>query len=143
LSLDQRLQQHLSVERLLANLLLPIAVSGTLLAGFGVFAVVMHMVASRRREIAMRMVLGASPAMILYDTGRAGLGLALGGATFGCGGALAAEKLLAASTFDSRALDPAVLLSVTVVVLLTTLIAVWLPARRAARHDPAEALRAP
>ena len=142
LSLDQRLRRHLSVERLLANLLVPIAAVGTLLAGFGVFALVMHMVASRRREIALRMVLGASPATIVYDVGRTGLRLALGGALLGCGGALAAERLLAANTFGSRALDPGVLSAAALLMLLTTLVAVWLPARRAARHDPAEVLRA-
>ncbi len=142
LSLDQRLQRHLSVERLLSNLLAPIAVLGTLLAGFGVFALVMQMVTSRRREIAVRMVLGASPATIVYDTASTGLRLALGGLVFGCLGALAADRLLAASTFGSRAIDPEVLLSVAVLMLMTTLVAVWLPARRAARHDPAEALRA-
>ncbi len=143
LSLDQRLQRHLSVERLLSNLLLPIAAAGTLLAGFGVFALVMHMVTSRRREIALRMVLGASPATIMHDMGRTGLRLAMGGTVFGCGGALVADRLLAASTFGSRAVDPAVLLSVAVLMLVTTMVAVWLPARRAARHDPAEVLRAP
>ena len=76
LSLDQRLQRHLSVERLLSNLLAPIAAVGTLLAGFGVFALVMHMVTSRRREIALRMVLGASPATIVlrHGTHRASAG---------------------------------------------------------------------
>ena len=142
LSLDQRLQRHLSIERLLSNLLVPIAAVGTMLAGFGVFALVMHMVTNRRREIALRMVLGASPATILYATGRTGLRLALGGTILGCGGALAAERLLAASTFGSRALDPPVLLSVAGLMLVTTLAAVWFPARRASRHDPAEVLRA-
>jgi len=141
-TLDQRLQRHLSVERLLANLLVPIAAAGTLLAGFGVFALVMHMVHSRRREIALRMVLGATPATIVYDIGRTGLHLALGGSIVGAGGALAAERLLAASTFGSRALDLGVLLSVAALMFLTTIVAVWLPARRAARHDPAGVLRA-
>jgi len=141
LSLDERLRQHLSLERLLAVLLVPIAVAGTLLAGFGVFALVMHMVTSRRREIALRMVLGATPASIVYETGRLGLGLAAAGALVGTGGALVAERLLAASTFESHALDPAVLPIVVGALALTTLVAVWLPARRAARHDPAEVLR--
>ena len=47
----------------------------------------------------------------------------------------------AASTFGSRALDLGVLLSVAALMFLTTMVAVWLPARRAARHDPAGVLR--
>lgn len=137
-----RFEAHVSTERVLAGLLVPLAGTGLLLAGFGIFAVVMHAVYQRRREIAVRMVLGASPADIMRETGRSGLRMAASGVVLGSLGAAGAGRLLASVAYGVSPLNPLGLVAVTIAVALTTLAAVWIPARRAAGQDPALALRA-
>ena len=83
-----------------------------LLAAFGVFAIVAHLVTARRRELAVRMVLGATPGAILRMTIREGLTLTAIGLAVGTGGALAAGRSLGALTFGVAPLDPGTLLAV-------------------------------
>jgi predicted lysophospholipase L1 biosynthesis ABC-type transport system permease subunit len=140
-TLDQRLAGHLATERLLTGLLVPLGVMGGLLATLGVFAIVTHLVSARRRELAVRMVLGASPASILTLALGDGLKMTLAGVALGALGAVLAGRSLVALTFGVAPLDPGTIAAAAGLTLLTTTLAVWWPARRAARLDPIVALR--
>jgi ABC-type antimicrobial peptide transport system permease subunit len=118
------------------------AVVTLLLGVVGLYGVLAYLVTLRTRELGIRIALGATPrrvasAMTRYGLGLAGIGLAAGLASF----ALVA-RFIGAQLFGVRANDPLTLLLATVLLLVVAAAASWLPARRAARIDPADALRA-
>ncbi len=97
--------------------------------------------AQRTREIGVRMALGATPGGIARMVlGRAACSIAAG-AALGVVGSLLAARLLKAVLFQVSARDPLVLTGALAVLAGTVLLAAWIPARRAARVDPMEALR--
>ena len=112
-----------------------------LLGSVGLYGVVSYTVAQRRREIAIRMAVGARAAdvgrLVLTEAG----GLALIGAALGVGAAVALTRRLQALLFETSPLDPTVFLGVSTILVAVCLLASWLPARRAARVDPMHALR--
>lgn len=140
-TLDERFAGAIARERLLADLLLPLAAAGALLAGFGVFAVVTQLVVSRRRELALRMVLGATPGRILMTALNEGWSLAVVGVVFGAAAAMAAGRGLQSLTFGVGLIDPRTLAVVVTALLATITAAVWWPAWRASKLDPATVLR--
>ena len=129
-------------ERAFVMVLLVIAAGLALLLGsVGLYGVVSYTVAQRRREIAIRMAVGARAAdvgrLVLTEAG----GLAVVGAALGIGAAVALTRRLQALLFETSPLDPAVFLGVSTILVGVCLLASWLPARRAARIDPMHALR--
>jgi putative ABC transport system permease protein len=112
-----------------------------LLAGVGVFGVVSFSVAQRTREIGIRLALGALPAQVLKSVLLDGLRLALIGIALGALGTLALHRALSHLLYAVNPTDPATLLAVAMLLLATVLAACWIPARRATRVDPMEALR--
>ena len=112
------------------------------LAVVGVFAVFMQSVAQRTREIGVRMALGAGPG----DIQRLVLGRAMAVATMGVGVglgmALFASRLLTTLLYEVEPHDPTVLLALAVLLVIVTIGASYLPARRAAHIDPLETIRA-
>ena len=122
-------------------LLLAAAGLALLLGAVGLYGVVSHTVAERRREIAVRVAVGARTAdvrrLVLTEAG----GLALAGAALGVGAAAALTRRLQALLFETSPLDPAVFAAVPALLIAVCLLAGWLPARRAARIDPTTALR--
>ena len=129
-------------ERAFVMVLLVIAAGLALLLGsVGLYGVVSYTVAQRRREIAIRMAVGARAAdvgrLVLTEAG----GLAVVGAALGVGAAVALTRRLQALLFETSPLDPAVFLGVSTILVGVCLLASWLPARRAARIDPMNALR--
>src|SRR5262245_9653776 len=112
------------------------ALAAIALSTLGVYAVSAQTMALRRRELAIRLALGAAPARLL----RLVLGGALRpvgiGVLLGLGGAVVAGRFLAGLLYRVRATDPGVLLGASLLLGLTALVAVWLPARRATRADP-------
>ena len=130
-------------ERAFVMILLVVAAGLALLLGsVGLYGVVSYMVAQRRREIAIRMAVGAQVAdvrrLVLTEAG----GLALIGTALGAAAAVALTRRLQALLFETSPLDPAVFLGVSTLLVGVCLLASWLPARRAARIDPMTALRA-
>ena len=113
-----------------------------LLGSVGLYGVVAYMVAQRRREIAVRMAVGAQVTdvrrLVLTEAGA----LALLGALLGIGAAVVLTRRLQALLFETSPLDPAVFAAVSTLLIGVCLLASWLPARRAARIDPCTALRA-
>lgn len=95
----------------------------------------------RRREIAVRLALGAQPNGVLRLTVREGMTLVAIGLVVGAAGALSATRLLKASLFETNVYDPLTFVTVPVVLGAVALAASYVPARRAAAVDPLVALR--
>jgi predicted permease len=114
---------------------------GLLLALVGLYALVAHAVSQRTREIGIRMAVGARPGNVLRMVMRHGLSLSLAGIALGLVIAAAMNNLLRAAFPVSSGVNPALFLFVVPAVLAVTLVAAFIPARRAARIDPLIALR--
>jgi predicted permease len=117
------------------------ALLALLLGAVGLYGVISYVVAERRSEIGVRVALGASPASVSSLVLREGLLLAALGAGLGLAGALLLTRFLQAALFEVSAHDPLTFGAVSVILLVITLAAAWLPARRAAHIDPLEAMR--
>jgi predicted permease len=115
--------------------------SALLLAVVGVYGVLSFVMRRRRREIAVRMALGAQPRTIRGLAIGAGLRLAAIGVVVGLIAALAGGRALRALLFEVSPSDPATIAATGVVLLGAALLASWLPARRATTVSPAEVLR--
>jgi putative ABC transport system permease protein len=111
-----------------------------LLAALGIHGVVSYGVAQRTREFGLRMALGSTPGQLKAMVIRSGLKSALIGLVVGMGGAAALASTLRALLYGVAPLDPVVMVSVAVLLLLVALLANYLPARRATSIDPMEAL---
>jgi ABC-type antimicrobial peptide transport system permease subunit len=111
------------------------------LAVVGLYGVKAYSVARRTREIGIRMALGAQPGMVLRLIMREGSVMLLSGLALGLLLAAATGKILSGILFEVGALDPPAFASAFVVLAAATLLATWLPARRATRINPMVALR--
>lgn len=112
-----------------------------LLAAIGLYAVMAQAVAARRRELGVRMALGAESGDVLALVVRQGMAQAILGAACGLVAAWFATRALSGLLFGLSANDPGTFAGAAAVLLLVALSACWLPARRAARTDPAVVLR--
>jgi len=112
------------------------------LAAIGIYGMLAGSVTERRREIGLRMALGASPENILGMFVRDGVGLAAVGMGIGLAGAAGASRALESLLFGVSPLDPLVYAAVVAILGLVAALAGWLPASRAAKIDPAATLRA-
>ena len=140
-TLDERVAEAFARERLIARLLASLGVAGVALALLGLFAVVHHQVHRRRRDIAIRLALGATSPTVIGSLVTDGAGLAAAGALAGAVVSVGTGGLLASLLYGVRPGDPATIASVAALVIGMAAIAAWVPARSAARVDPAEALR--
>ena len=123
-------------------LMLGIASGAALLLGaIGIYGVISYMVSLRTREIGVRMALGAAPGEIGRMVSRQGLTMAAAGVAIGLLAALVLTRYLRALLFEVSPTDPLTLGGVALALLVVALVASWLPARRAARVEPAVALR--
>ncbi len=122
-------------------LLASFAAVAVVLAAVGVYGVLAFIVAQRTREIGVRLAMGAAPQDVVRLIVREGAVLALAGLIAGFAGALAAGRTLATMLFGVTPQDPATFAGVAIALTAAALAASYLPARRAARVDPMEALR--
>jgi ABC-type antimicrobial peptide transport system permease subunit len=127
--------------RLLATLLLLFGLMGLTLGALGIYGVLAYAVSQRRQEIGVRVALGASPRSVLQLIVGHGMLLAGIGVIAGVAGALVFTRAMAAVLYDVRTNDIAPFATVVTVLLGAALLASWLPARRALRIDPVQALR--
>jgi ABC-type antimicrobial peptide transport system permease subunit len=123
--------------------ILSIAAAMALLLGMiGIYGVVAYTVAQRRREVGIRLALGAEPAAVRGMFLRQGVILSATGCGVGLAGAMALSSLMKSLLFGVTPLDPITYAVMPVVLLVTAVVACYVPARRAAAVDPAETLRA-
>jgi putative ABC transport system permease protein len=106
-----------------------------------VYALLAYTVVQRRREIALRMALGASPRRVAKSSVMESLVLAAAGGTIGIVGAAAGSRFARALLFGVAPQDPVTLAAAVAVLLVVVVAASWLPARRAASIDPGHAMR--
>jgi len=122
--------------------LLAIAASVTLMLGvIGIYGVMSYVVSQRTGEIGIRMALGAEPRSVGVMIVRQGGTVALGGAAVGLGVALAGGRAIESLLYGIGPRDPGVIATTTLILMGVALFACWIPARRAARLSPLDALR--
>ncbi len=143
--------QAKTMERHLAAMLLPARLGAMTISAFatlalalaviGLYGVVSYTVARRSREVGIRMALGAAPGRIVRLLMTGGLQLVVIGGVSGLILALAGTRVLRGLLFGISSLDPITYALVPVLLLGVTVLATWLPARRATHADPVRALR--
>jgi hypothetical protein len=111
------------------------------LAAIGIYGVIAFVVGLSRREIAIRLALGANRGQVLRVVMGNGMLLVLAGLVLGVLGALAGGKVIQAQLYGVAPGDPAILIAVSGAVVLVALLASWLPARRAALVEPQAVLK--
>jgi predicted permease len=128
--------------RLLAQLLGAFAGLALLLAAVGTYGVLSYVATERRREIGIRIALGAARSSVLALVMTQGLQLTILGVVVGLAGALGLNRLIGSVLFGVQPTDPTTLAAVTMTITLVAAGACWLPAWRASRLDPNAVLRA-
>lgn len=141
-TLDDAVSDAVARPRLVTALFGLFGALGLALGALGLYGVLSYLVSQRRREIGVRLALGAPPREVLLMVMTRGLGLAGTGVAIGLVGALALTRLMQSILFGVTATDPMTFVGVAVVLLLVAVLASWLPAHRAMRVDPLIALRA-
>jgi predicted permease len=140
-SLDDVLSDSVARQRMTATLLGSFALLTLALAAIGIFGVLSYSVAQRTREIGVRMAIGADPADILGLILRQAAGITVIGVSAGLIAAIFGARLINGLLFQTRPSDPFSLSISIAALVLATLIAVSIPAIRAASVNPVEALR--
>ena len=141
-SMRERLDQATGRPRFQATLLTAFAAVGVLLAAIGLSGVMSFLVAQRRREIGVRMALGATPGSIVALTLAFAARSTAAGLLIGAAGALIMTRWLRAQLFQVAPGDPRPIAAAALLLVFVALIAAAGPARRAARTDPMTTLRA-
>jgi len=140
-ALSDKVSASVATPRFAASLLAGFAGVALLLAAIGLYGVLSYGVSERRREIGVRAALGASRARLVGLIVREGLTVVLAGLVVGLAGAAALSRLMEAALFGVTPLDPLSYLVAPLVLLVVAVGACLIPARRASRVEPAEALR--
>ncbi|HEV2298343.1 MAG TPA: ABC transporter permease [Candidatus Acidoferrales bacterium] len=138
---SEQIDRLLFQERLIARLSGFFGILALALACIGLYGLLAYEVARRTREIGIRMALGAQQWDVLRLVVRQGITLAVAGAIAGIGVALAVTRYLSTFLYGISAADPLTFAAVAVLLTLVALAACYVPARRATRVDPMEALR--
>jgi predicted permease len=135
------LDARLAERRFLLSLLGGFALVALLLAGIGIYGVMAYTVGRRRHEFGIRAALGASRSELSHLVLRQGLIVTLAGVMLGTLGAFAVTRVMDRLLYGVGRADPLVFGAVTTLLGLCSLLACWLPARRAATADPMSVLR--
>ena len=141
LTMQQRVEQASSSERERALLMGMFAALAALIAGSGIFGVLSHLVARRRPELGVRMALGAGARDVFWVVLGRGLAMAALGTACGFAAVLPLTGALEGMLFEIQPFDSVVALATAVALIGVALLACYLPARKAAKLDPADILR--
>ena len=140
-TMNQVMSEWVSRSRFNTLLLGLFAALATLLSAVGIFGVMNYSVALRTREIGLRLAVGAQPRQVLLLILRQGLLLTIVGVGLGLVAAFALTRLLSGLLFGVTAVDATTFTTISVLLVIVSLLACYLPARRAMRIDPLRALR--
>jgi putative ABC transport system permease protein len=140
-TMEQLLGDVVQMDRFAMLLITLFAVGGLITAAGGVYALLAYTVMQRRREIALRMALGASPRRVARSIVMESLLLAAIGGTIGMAGAVAGSRFARTLLFGVAPQDPLTIATAALVLLIVVVAASWLPARRASLIDPSRAMR--
>jgi len=132
---------NLRDQRLLADLAAAFAALAVFLAAVGLYGAISYSVSRRTAEIGIRMALGADRGRVVAQVLRESFLLVGGGMAMGIALAMAAARLIASQLYGLAPRDPATLAGAAVVIVAVTMVASFVPARRASRIDPMAALR--
>ncbi|MBF5042254.1 FtsX-like permease family protein [Aggregicoccus sp. 17bor-14] len=138
--MEERLATSVATPLRLTWLVGAFATVAVALAALGVFGVMAYAVAQQRRELGVRMALGAAPGAIVRGVMRQGALRALAGLVLGLAAALPGTRALQSVLFEVRPTEPLALAAAALALLGVAMLACWVPARRAARIPPAELL---
>jgi ABC-type antimicrobial peptide transport system permease subunit len=134
--MDSVFAESISRPRLLAQLLGAFAGLALLLAAIGTYGVLSYMVTERRREIGIRVALGATRSHVLTQIMKQGLQVTAIGGAIGLAGTLAVNRLIASLLFGVQPTDIVTIAFVIATITAVAVVASWLPAWRASRLDP-------
>ena len=138
---DQIVEATVTQERLIAMMSGFFGALALLLAGLGLYGIVAHAVSARRTEIGLRLALGAQPAGIVRLVFRRVGVLIVVGLAIGLAGSWWTARFIAPLLFQVETRDPTTFAGTAAVLVAVGVLAAWVPARRAARLDPATVLR--
>lgn len=142
LTMDEAMAASVAQPRFRMLLLVLFAVAATLIATCGIYGLMAYAVTQRRREIGVRMALGAGRRDVLRLVLTRALRIVAAGVVIGLAGAVGVTRVLQTFLFGVTPTDPIAFTIVTLLLIAVGLLAAWLPARRATRIDPCAALRA-
>jgi putative ABC transport system permease protein len=128
-------------DRMNAVVLGAFAATALVLAAFGIYGLLLYIVADRTREIGIRMALGARSLAVLLSIVGQGMRLVIPGVVLGLAGALALSSTLESLLYGVEPYDPSTLAGGVLLLVVVALVAIWVPSRRATRVDPLVALR--
>ncbi|MEX2302370.1 MAG: ABC transporter permease [Bryobacterales bacterium] len=140
-TLESLVEDHLSTERLVATLSSFFGLLAALLASVGLYGVMAYTTQRRRREIGVRLALGAEPARVRRLVLRGAVAQTIAGIAVGVPATLGATLLIESQLFGVEPTDPWTILAATALLALVALIAGYLPAHRASQVNPAIVLR--
>jgi predicted permease len=140
-TMDQVVSKSVAQPRFLTTLAGLFSLTALLLAALGIYGVVSYVVAGRTNEIGLRMALGAEARNVLGMVLGQGMRPIFAGLVVGLAGATLLARFMESLLFEVSARDPLVFLGVSVLLIAVSLLACYIPARRAARVDPMRALR--
>ena len=140
-TMDEVVSRSTSRQRFQMLLMTIFGSAALFLAAIGIYGLMAYAVQQRTHEIGIRLALGATLRQVRSMVVLQGMRLALAGVVIGIGAALGMSRLIATFLFGVKERDPVVFTAAGVLLTVVSLIAVWLPARRATRIDPAVSLR--
>jgi ABC-type antimicrobial peptide transport system permease subunit len=127
--------------RIVGSVLGFFGVLGLILAAVGIYGVMSYSVSQRTREIGIRMAIGAAQTQVVRLVMRQGMLLVLIGTAIGLVAAFGAARLLRGLLYGSGSIDFVAFTTIPLILLGVAMLAIWIPARRAAGVDPMKALR--
>ncbi len=142
LTMDQIVGQSLGNQRLSATMVLAFAILSLVLASVGLYGVLSYLMTQRTTELGIRIALGAQRDQVLWLMLFDGLRPAIIGLVLGSAASAGVTRLFRSMLYDTRPLDPTVYIAVTFTLLMVATLACVIPAWRASRLDPIQALRA-
>jgi ABC-type antimicrobial peptide transport system permease subunit len=137
----ENLEVGLLPARVAAGLTGPFGLLGLILASAGIYALVAFTVGQRRKEIGIRMAVGAGKGAVLRMILRKGMVLAVAGMAVGFVFSLGVSQLMRSFLIGIAPADPVTFVFAAIVIVAVAAMASWIPARRAAQIDPMETLR--